>query len=155
MVKGVRELQTKLTKTIPALVREATSKAMEQGATEIVAMMKRLVPIESGELRDSIGWTWGQAPRYSQKIATVKGQEGDLAITIYAGNEKVRYAHLIEFGTRAHVNKGKFDGTQHPGSAAQPFFYVSFRTLRKKTRSRITRAMRKAIRTEAATTGDE
>lgn len=150
MVKGLRELERKLTKTIPARVREATKEAMETGATELVAMMKRLVPTDSGDLRDSIGWTWGEAPRYSQKIASVKAQAGDLAITIYAGNDKVRYAHIVEFGSKGHINAGKFDGTEHPGTTAQPFFYVSWRAMKRRIRSRVTRNMRKAIKAESA-----
>lgn len=150
MVKGLREFERKLTKIIPARVRGATRDAMEAGATELVAMMKRLVPADSGDLRDSIGWTWGQAPRYSQKIASVKSNAGDLSITIYAGNEKVRYAHIVEFGSKEHINAGKFDGTEHPGTRAQPFFYVSWRAMKRRIRSRVTRSMRKAIKAESA-----
>lgn len=148
MVQGLAQLNRKLTVTIPNRVKEATRDAMEKGAEELVAMMKRLAPVDQGDLRDSIGWTWGEAPRYAQKIAAVKAQDGDLSITIYAGNTKVRYAHLVEFGTKAHINGGKFAGTQNRGTTAQPFFYVSWRTMRKRIKSRVTRAMKKAIRQE-------
>lgn len=150
MVQGVAALTRKLTVTIPAKVRAATRKAMEAGAEDVVGMMKRLVPVDNGDLRDSIGWTWGKAPKYAQKIAKVKAADGDESITIYAGNDKVRYAHLVEFGTSRHVNGGKFAGTENPGATAQPFFYVSWRASRKSVKSRITRAMRKAIREESA-----
>ena len=150
MVQGLAQLNRKLTVTIPNRVRKATRDAMEKGADELVAMMKRLVPVDQGDLRDSIGWTWGEAPRYAQKIAAVKAQDGDLSITIYAGNTKVRYAHLVEFGTKAHINGGKFEGTQNPGTTAQPFFYVSWRTMRKRIKGRVTRAMKKAIRQEGS-----
>lgn len=146
MVQGLAALERKLTVIIPRRVKAATKAAMERGAQELVDMMKRLVPKDSGDLRDSIGWTWGAAPRYSQKIASVKSQDGDLAITIYAGNDKVRYAHIVEFGSEAHINEGKFAGTKHPGTTAQPFFYVSWRVMRKRIKSRVTREMRKAIR---------
>jgi len=124
---------------------------MEQGANEIVDMMKSLVPVDSGELRDSIGWTWGKRPKYSQAIAVVKSKlAGDLTITIYAGNSKVRYAHLVEFGSAPHINGGMFKGTQHPGTAKQPFFFVSWRTNKKRVKSRISRAINKAAKEVAA-----
>ncbi|WPM82805.1 HK97 gp10 family phage protein [Brucella pseudintermedia] len=144
-VLGLKSLNRKL-KALPALAEAAIKLAMEQGAEEIVAMMKRLVPVDNGDLRDSIGWTWGEAPSYSQRIGAVKSKTGNLKITIYAGNSKVRYAHLVEFGSAPHINGGMFAGTQNPGAKAQPFFFVSFRALRRRTKSRITRAINKSAK---------
>ncbi len=148
-ILGLAKLNRKLAK-LPAAAEKRTKEAMGQGANEIVALMKSLVAVDSGELRDSIGWTWGDAPKYSQKIATVKSGDGKLVITIYAGNSKVRYAHLVEFATKAHENAGQFPGTQHPGTKAQPFFFVSYRALRRRTKSRITRAINKSAKEVAA-----
>lgn len=148
-VLGLEKLNRKL-KKLPAAAEKRIKEAMEVGANEIVALMKSLVAVDSGELRDSIGWTWGDAPKFSQKIATVKSADGKMVITIYAGNSKVRYAHLVEFSTRAHQNAGQFAGTQHPGTSAQPFFFVSYRALRRRTKSRITRAITKSAKEVAA-----
>lgn len=148
-VQGLDRLKRKL-RAFPEIVKAEIRTAMEQGADEIVNMMKSLVPVESGELRDSIGWTWGDRPAYSQAIGSVKSADGNMVITIYAGNSKVRYAHLVEFGTSPHVNGGKFAGSQHPGTKAQPFFFVSYRALRKRTKSRVTRAVNKAAKRMAA-----
>ncbi|QNQ43052.1 HK97 gp10 family phage protein [Brucella intermedia] len=144
-ILGLKSLNRKL-KALPALAEAAIKLAMEQGADEIVAMMKRLVPVDNGDLRDSIGWTWGDAPSYSQRVGAVKSKTGNLKITIYAGNSKVRYAHLVEFGSAPHVNGGMFAGSQNPGAKAQPFFFVSFRALRRRTKSRITRAINKSAK---------
>lgn len=148
-ILGLAKLNRKLAK-LPAAAEKRIKESMGQGADEIVALMKSLVAVDSGELRDSIGWTWGDAPKYSQKIATVKSADGKLVITIYAGNSKVRYAHLVEFATKAHQNGGQFPGTQHPGTQAQPFFFVSYRALRRRTKSRITRAINKSAKEVAA-----
>ena len=148
-ILGLEKLNRKL-KQLPAAAEKRIKEAMGQGADEIVALMKSLVAVDSGELRDSIGWTWGDAPKYSQKIATVKSTDGKLVITIYAGNSKVRYAHLVEFSTRAHENAGQFAGTMHPGTKAQPFFFVSYRALRRRTKSRITRAINKSAKEVAS-----
>ncbi|NTA58430.1 HK97 gp10 family phage protein [Agrobacterium tumefaciens] len=148
-IRGLDKLNRKL-KQLPAAAEKRIKEAMGQGADEIVALMKALVAVDSGELRDSIGWTWGDAPKYSQKIATVKSTDGKLVITIYAGNSKVRYAHLVEFATKAHENGGLYAGTQHPGTKAQPFFFVSYRALRRRTKSRITRAINKSAKEVAS-----
>ncbi|MDH6294676.1 HK97 gp10 family phage protein [Agrobacterium fabrum] len=148
-ILGLAKLNRKLAK-LPAAAEKRIKEAMGQGADEIVALMKSLVAVDSGELRDSIGWTWGEAPKYCQKIATVKSADGKMVITIYAGNNKVRYAHLVEFATKAHQNGGQFPGTQHPGTKAQPFFFVSYRALRRRTKSRITRAINKSAKEVAA-----
>jgi len=163
---GLKELNVKL-KKLPEQAEKRVKEAMEQGANEIVAMMKSLVPVDSGDLRDSIGWTWGDRPKYSQALATVKSTDGKLAITIYAGNSKVRYAHLVEFGTAAHDIYGKRQGllgrrkamgvdgrfgthVKHPGAQAKPFFFVSWRALSRRTKSRITRAITKSAKEVAA-----
>lgn len=151
-ILGLDRLNKKL-KKLPAAAEKAVKAAMEQGADEIVAMMKSLVAVDSGDLRDSIGWTWGDRPKYSQALASVKSSDGKLSLTIFAGNSKVRYAHLVEFATAAHINGGRFAGTKHPGTAAQPFFFVSWRALRRRTKSRITRAITKSAKEVAARGG--
>lgn len=151
-IKGLDQLNAKLRK-LPEAAEKAIKVAMEQGAEEVVAMMKSLVPVDDGDLQMSISWTWGQAPKYSQKIASVKSKDGKLDITIFAGNSKVRYAHLVEFGTAPHLNGGMFAGTMNPGARKQPFFYVSWRAKRSKVKSRISRAITKSAKQVAASGG--
>lgn len=151
-IKGLKSLEAKL-KRLPPAAEKRIKEAMEKGAGEIVAMMKSLAPVDQGDLRDSIGWTWGDKPKYSQALAKVKSADGRLAITIYAGNSKVRYAHLVEFGAAPHIAGGMFEGAKHPGAPAQPFFFVSFRALRRRTKSRITRAITKSAKEVAAGKG--
>lgn len=137
--KGLPKLKARLEK-LREQTRAEVSQTLAEAGDKIVAMMKRQVPVDSGALRDSIGWTFGDAPKYSQRVAT--GKAGDIRITIFAGNSKVRYAHLVEFGTAPHTVGGEFAGAQHPGTTAQPFFFSSYRALRKE----VTRMLRKAIR---------
>jgi HK97 gp10 family phage protein len=121
---------------IPAAVREAARLELERNATAIVADMKRVAPVDDGALRDSIGWTWGEAPAGSLVIGTVGGRGyGTLRITIYAGGREAFYARFQEFGTVK--------------MAANPFFFPVWRARRRRTRSRITRSISKAIK-EAA-----
>jgi HK97 gp10 family phage protein len=134
-IVGEQSLLTKL-RTIPAFVRADIRKTLEEMAEEVVGMMKRLVPVgETGKLRASIGWRWGRtAPKGSVSIATVGSErDPDLAITIFAS---AFYARFVEFGTVKMT--------------AQPFFYVSWRANKKKVKSRIQTAMRRAARKAAA-----
>lgn len=111
---------------------------MEEGAAEIVAIMKATVSVKSGALRDSIGWTWGDVPAGSFVIADVRSgknagmQYATLRIKIYAGNREAFYGAWQEFGT-----------SKMP---AQPFFYHVWKEHRPKFRRRIATAVRKAIK---------
>lgn len=139
-IQGLERLRRKLQK-MPERIEEQIRLVMEKSANEIVAMAKSLVPVDSGALRDSIGWTWGDAPKGAITIA--KGKKGDLAITIYAGTRDkglgaadAFYARWVEFGTQKMT--------------AQPYFYPSYRTNKKRVRGRITRAINKAVKEVAA-----
>ncbi len=143
-VIGLAALLKKM-ELIPVKVVEAAKAALEENAVEIVALMRKLVPVESGALRDSIGWTWGDAPAGSITIGTVKGGKADgraygsLVITIYAGTRNKSlgerdafYAGFQEFGTK--------------NMPANPFFYPAYRAKRGSARARVTRAVKKAVK---------
>jgi HK97 gp10 family phage protein len=106
---------------------------MEDLANDLVEEMWSRAPYDDGVLQGSIGWTWGDAPAGSLTIGTVGGREfGTMRITIFAGGGDAFYARFHEFGT---VNM-----------AAKPFFFPVYRARRRSVRSRITGAIRKAIR---------
>ena len=140
-------------RALPDEVRSAIRQALAEGADEITDMQKRLVPVKSGALRNSIGSTFGKYKPANSNVRGVQaGTSGDpdLTVTIHAGDAKAFYASFVEFGTAPHTNQGRFAGTQHPGSRAQPFFYPAYRALRRRVKSRITRATTKAARKVAS-----
>ncbi|WP_368517480.1 HK97-gp10 family putative phage morphogenesis protein [Rhizobium sp.] len=146
-VTGLDRLRYKLTKKIPDAVRVAVQAAMEQSAEEAVSAMKSLVPVESGDLRESIGWTWGDPPKGSIVIARSRSKsKTGLRITIYAGNDKAYYARWVEFGTAPHVNGGKYAGSMNPGARPHPFFYPGWRMVRRWVKGSVTRSIKKAIK---------
>lgn len=145
----LKELQRKLDR-LPGKVKARIREAMEQGANEIVEMAKSLVPDDTGALRDSIGWTYGRAPKGAMTLGKVEATGGDLTITIYAGNSEAFYARWVEFGTSQHTAGGKFAGSTIPAIPASPYFYVSFRTLRRKVKARISRGITRAAKEVAA-----
>lgn len=132
-ITRVERLQRKL-QALPRIARQEIEKAMEKSAAEMVTLARSLVPVDSGDLRQSIGWTWGEAPKGSIRLGTVGG--GAATITIFAGNSEAFYARWVEFGTQK--------------MRAQPYFFPAYRALRKRAKSRIRRAGTKAAKKVAA-----
>ncbi len=161
-ILNLARLERKL-KRLPAATEAAIRAAMEQAADEIVALAQRLVAVDDGALRDSIGWTWGAPPRGSLTLGKVARSAigKGLTITVYAGNSEAFYARWVEFGTRPHAivavhaqvlgADGSFGArVDHPGAAAQPYFFPAYRASRKSAKARIRRATRQAARKVAA-----
>lgn len=135
-ILNLAKLDKKL-KRLPTVAKDLIRAEMGKVADQVVEMMKRLVPVEDGVLRDSIGWTWGKAPKGAGIVATVKSKMGDdLTITIYAGSVEAYYARWQEFGTQ--------------DLPAQPFFYVSWRASRKDSVRQVRKASRQAAKKVAA-----
>ena len=149
MISATVRNKDKLFAKLSALAPEAAAAVYAEalaGAQEMVSTAKGYVAVDKGDLRDSIVATEaGQAtPSYSQPGGSQVVPPGSVLVT--AGNSKVRYPHLVEYGARPHINAGKFPGTQNPGTPARPYFWPSFRLLRRKFRGRMTRALNKAIK---------
>lgn len=155
MVAGLDKVRAQLN-AVPELVRRELIREMERSANEMVKDMRALVPVRSGVLRASIGWTWGDVPAGALKIGQVRGRSyGRLAITIYAGNRAAYYARFVEFGTRPHavgrnasLDRGlRQDGIGlHPGASPRPFFYPVYRANRRRVRARLSRAVTRAVK---------
>lgn len=148
-VKNLGKMYAKIA-AMPAAVKEEIRKALAQSAEEIVDLQKRFVPVDHGDLRDSITWQYGDAKRIKHSQTIGASGDHELSVRISAGNARVRYAHLVEFPTRAHIAGGKFKGARHPGTKAQPFFYPGFRLGKKRAKSRIVRATNRAVKRVAS-----
>ena len=132
MVQGLDKLKARWG-AIPQKVKDAVATEMEQIAQDLVDDMYTMAPHLTGDLAGSIGWTWGEAPKGTMVIGKVaKNEYGTLQITIYAGGGDAFYARFQEFGTRK--------------MAANPFFFPVYRARRNSMKTRIGRAMNKAIR---------
>lgn len=117
---------------IPKAVKQAVEPALVKSAEEIAGRMRMLAPEDSGDLKGSIAVTTPGAstPPYSQPGGSTVAGENQVLIT--AGNSKVRYPHLQEYGTTT--------------APAQPFFWPAYRLTRKRAANRIKRAIGKAVR---------
>ncbi|MGE0853646.1 MAG: HK97-gp10 family putative phage morphogenesis protein [Hyphomicrobiaceae bacterium] len=128
---GLAKFQRRMA-AIPKAARLAVRPALERSAEELAETMRRLAPVDEGDLKESIAVTppGGTTPAYSQPGGSRVAGETEILITV--GNTDVRYAHLLEYGTtKAH---------------AQPFFWPAYRLLKKKLQGRIKRSVAKAIR---------
>lgn len=114
--------------------REAVLPALIKSGNELAAAQKVLAETsrDTGALIDSIEVTApGQhTPPFSQPGGSRVAGETEVLVTV--GDEDVRYAHLVEYGTA--------------NADAQPFFWPALRLLRKRLQNRIKRAAKKAVK---------
>lgn len=143
-----KDRMRRVLKALPKTVRARLRQAILDGANDIAEMQKKLAPVRTGALRDSIVVTPGEqdVPRYAALKSRRTEKDPELAAIISAGNSKVRYAHLVEFGSSPHINEGQFPGTANPGARPQPYFYPGFRAKKKAAQNRINRAARQGIK---------
>ena len=118
-LRGGRELQQMLNSLPAKLEKNIMRSALRAGARVIADEAKANVPVDNGDLKRSI------------KVST-RGKRGKVEARVRAGGKGVFYAHMVEFGTAAHVIKGKngkrlfFNGVfaesiNHPRARAKPF----------------------------------
>jgi len=143
----------KLAKRLAAIPGEIVAQvrpALVQGAGDLADMARALAPEDEGDLKASVAVTPPGAvtPAYAEGGGRRVAAENQALVTV--GNPQARHGHLVEFGTDPHVNGGRFAGTQHPGTAAQPFLLPAARLTEDRTRRRIGRAVAQAIRTVGA-----
>lgn len=122
-VTGLAELDQALTQLPEKLQRNVLRAALRAGAKAIAEEAERNVPVDSGDLRDSIRVT----SRIRAGMPTASVKAGGRAKV--AGKQlDVFYAHMIEYGTAKHFIDGPlyYAGEWHPyafhpGIVKKPF----------------------------------
>lgn len=105
-------------KAIPVGVRKALKAQNAQNAADLVDTMKGFAPVQDGALVTSIKHQdVSDSTRISQKVS--------------AGARDAPYAAWVEFGTSKNE--------------ASPFFWVAYRLLRRRMKTRMSRAAKKAV----------
>lgn len=124
MIFGLSQLERKL-RAIPKATRIDVRGVLEKSASEMVTLAQSLAPTDEGDL-----------------VASIRQHPGrnDLAVVVRAGGEATTtngydHAFAVEHGTA--------------NMAEQPFFWNSYRAIKKKAKSRATRAIRRAARAAA------
>lgn len=105
-------------RAIPVGARKALKAQNAQNAADLVDTMKGFAPVQEGGLVSSIKHQdVSDSTRISQRVT--------------AGARDAPYAAWVEFGTSK--------------SEASPFFWPAFRLLRRRMKSRMSRAAKKAV----------
>lgn len=162
---GFKELEQELDRLSKAAGKGVLRRALKKAAEPMAEMARSMVPVDDGDLKKSITVSVKLAKRqaglhrkmFKDDRASVEmflGPSYDLG----AGG---RHGHLVEFGTAPHINQGQFPGTQHPGTAPQPFMRPAWdadqvklldrigQNMWKELQKSIARAERKAARDAA------
>lgn len=124
IISGGRELDAFL-QSLPAKVEKNIMRAaLRAGANQFKAEVKANVPVDDGDLRDSV------------RVST-RSKRGTVYASLKVGNKKAWYAHFVEYGTKPHIIKAKNGGTlhigssflrqvMHPGAKPNPFIRPAF-----------------------------
>lgn len=105
-------------KSIPVEVRKALKAQSAQNAADLVDTMKGFAPVQDGALVSSIKHQdVSDSTRISQRVS--------------AGARDAPYAAWVEFGTSKN--------------AANPFFWPAYRLMKRRMKSRMSRAAKKAV----------
>lgn len=135
---GDKELIAKLMALGPKVYKNVVSKAARRAMAPVIKTARQLAPKETGQLRKSIGVKQKKYPR-NGRIVTIVGPRTGFEITttvdtifgkLKTTRNPVKYAHLVEYGTRAHtlasVDGDKLKIMSHPGATAKPFMRPAF-----------------------------
>lgn len=143
-----RQRKLRVLKTLPVAVKQEVRPALAKAAKRINDFQRRMVPVDSGEVRGSIGYGFGDSPvgrKHAKTSLTgrgVRGTDDSLMVLIYAGGEgpddKGWYARFVEYGTAPRAN--------HPGTKPYPFFWPAVRLSRKDVNRNVARAFNKAVK---------
>ena len=117
--------------------------ALNLGADEVVNGARILVPIEEGDLKETIRKT---------PIQLKRGRFGGVVIFIIAGNTKetANAAYRQEFGRDPG---GKSPNEWHPGHPAQEFMFPAYWSVRRKIKARVATAVRNAAKAAVQSRG--
>lgn len=135
-------LFAKLQKLVPNIDKQMGA-ANLQSANEMASLARGYAPTGAtgrliGSIRVESGQNAGSYRVLAGGPATTK--------TVRAGSGKpFNYALGVEFGVKPHVNAGLFAGTQNPGARKQPFYWPAYRLMKRRIKSRATRAIKNAI----------
>lgn len=172
-IEGMPELERTLAEVGTRATQVAiTRRALQRAAQPMVEMAKRYASIDEGDLEASIKISTratGEVGRAAY-AATMRATGGDKAAAVdalrtarrtfkalnppailYMGpTREIWYAKFVEFGTKPHVNGGKFAGSRHPGSAPDPFLRPAFDAEARPTTDRLAEMIWAEIQKTAA-----
>ena len=143
-VSGLQELDARF-RRMRAAVKAANEAGQQRDADELVRAIAGAAPRKTGTLAKSVRKVEGVNKRGRPYVAIVAGgktttrkiragvKDGDFAKALVSGGNQGEfdYSRAVEFGA--------------PGRPAEPFFYVTYRKLKRRLKARRSRVVKKAI----------
>lgn len=156
---------SKRLQAVAKAISPSVEEAMAREAESATAEMRKLVPVRTGDLRDSTDWTFGDAPQ-DAKFAVVAHRArvvgSFISLTIFSGSFRAFYARWVEFGTKARApGKYRAGGGLHAAKAgklhdagahghratkAHPYFWPVWRAHLPLIKKALLGAMQKALK---------
>lgn len=97
-VSGLKELDKALSELPKATAKSVLRRIAIRSLAPVIATAKTLVPVDDGDLRDSLKVTTKLSKR-QQRIQRKAVAEGKAFVEMFAGAAALPHAHLVEFGT--------------------------------------------------------
>lgn len=138
-ISGLAELNDMLQQLPAKIEANVLRGALRAGQKVIAEEAKLRCPVAPPNSRNArLYGSYAGALRDSIRVGT-RVKNGMVTVTVKAGDKKAYYAHMVEYGTRAHEEKpagakslfvaGLFKmQINHPGSMAKPFMRPAFDT---------------------------
>ena len=118
-------------------------KALNAGSKPILTAARASIPVRTRKLKDSI----------TNVVRTYGTTKKGKTVVSVIGPSKVPYAHLVEFGTKAHwQNFAPMPGGmvlqhwRHPGSKAKAFLHPAFTANKDQAMNIIAKALEEGIK---------
>lgn len=171
-ISGGRELDAFLQTLSAKVEKNIMRSALAAGARVIAADVKQRAPVgpSSSENANLYGGYAG-ALRDSVRVSTKVGKDGRISAAVKVGGKgkkgaNVFYAHMVEFGTRAHkispqhtralvIGGAVVSSVDHPGARHQPFVRPGFDSKASEAIAAIGMQIRKRLTAEGINTAPE
>ncbi|WPY93160.1 HK97-gp10 family putative phage morphogenesis protein [Limimaricola variabilis] len=122
-IEGLRDLERELAKLPKSTGKAALRRVLKKAATPLAEDMRSRAPTgdtATDDLADSIAVSTKLSTRQA-RLHRRMFRNDRAAVEMFVGPGPLPQAVYAEFGTAPHINKGRYAGTQHPGTAPQPF----------------------------------
>lgn len=133
MVNGIPQVRAMFARKA-AKVHAASKAASRKGGEEVASVMRYLAPQDDGKLIRSI------RVEDEAAISTTRGERAFIGVMIRAGDEST----VVTNATGGRFQNAKLQETGTKNQPAHPFFNPAWRVSRRRVRSAITRAVRRA-----------
>lgn len=123
------------------MAEEYAADAKLEVVKEAANLISAAAPFDTGDYMSEIkGERQADNPNHAPVVGR-KSKDPD-ATAVYAPF----IWRFLEFGTKAHLNKGRFAGTQHPGTLAQPHVFPTWNAYRPTAKKKVNAAINRAVR---------